>query len=57
MVLNKDVKLINQVLLFCIYESGYYERYPMVAISKVTLMLHLQSITSYMFRAFPENLK
>ena len=49
--------MINQVLPFCIYGPGYDERYPMVEIIKIRLMFHLQSITSYMFRAFPENLK
>ena len=46
MVLDNDVKRINlQVLPFCIYGPGYDERYPMVAIIKIRLMLHLQSIT------------
>ena len=45
MVLNNDVKMINQVLPFGIYGPGYDERYPMVAIIIIRLMLHLQSIT------------
>ena len=46
MVLNNDVKRINlQVLPFCIYGPGYNERYPMVAIIIIWLMLRLQSIT------------
>ena len=45
MVLNNDVKIINQLLPFCIYGPGYDERYLMVAIIKTRLMLHLQSIT------------
>ena len=46
MVLNNDVKMINQVLPFCIiYGPGYDERYLLVAIIKIRLMSHLQSIT------------
>ena len=45
MVLNNDVKMINQVLPFCIYGPGYRERCPMIAIIKIKLMFHLQSIT------------
>ena len=46
MVLNYDVKMINQVLSFCIiYGPGYDEIYLMVATIKSKLMLHLQSIT------------
>ena len=46
MVLNNDIKMINQVLPFCIvYGQGYDERQLMVAIIKIRLMLHLQSIT------------
>ena len=45
MVLNNDVKMINQVLPFCIIQGpGYDERYLMVAITKIRLTLHLQSI-------------
>ena len=46
MVLN-NVKMINQVLPFCIYihGPGYDIRYLMVAIIKIRLMLHLQRIT------------
>ena len=47
-VLNNDVKMINQLLPFCIYTyiygPGYDERYLMVAIIKIRLMLQLQSI-------------
>ena len=47
MVRNNNVKIINQLLPFCIYiyGPGYDERYLMVAIIKIRLMLHLQSIT------------
>ena len=46
MVLNNDVKRLNlQVLQFYIYEPGYDEMYPMAAIIKIRLMLHLESIT------------
>ena len=54
MVLNNDVKMINQVLAFCIiYGQEYDERQLMVATIKIRLMLHLQSI----IWAFSENLK
>ena len=46
MVLNNDVKKINQVLPFCnIYGLGYDERYLMVAIIEIRLMLYLQKFT------------
>ena len=41
MVLNNDIKMINQVLPFCIYGSLYDERYPMVAIVIIRLMYYL----------------
>ena len=44
MVLNNDIKMINQLLPFIIYGPGYDERYLMVAVIKARLMLHLQSI-------------
>ena len=51
MVLNNDIKMINQVLPFCIYGPGYDNGRDNQNQADVT------SAKYYMFRAFPENLK
>ena len=51
MVLNNDIKMINQVLPFCIYGPGYDNGRDNQNQANVT------SAKYYMFRAFPENLK
>ena len=57
MVLNNDVKMINQVLAFCIiYEPGYDERCLMVGRDNQN-QAYVTSAKYDMFRAFPENLK
>ena len=51
MILNNDIKMINQVLPFCIYGPGCDNGRDNQNQANVT------SAKYYMFRAFPENLK
>ena len=44
MVLNNDAKMIKGTSILHVYGQGYDERSPVVAIIKMRLMLHLQSI-------------
>ena len=55
MVLNNDVKMINQVLSFCTYIGQDMMKVPYGRDNQN--QANVTSSKYYMFRAFPENLK